>query len=161
MIRRVFGVMAAFVAVILYFTFHVDEGDSKALLIKEADVIAVAKVNLVITVSQPGSSLDDYKFRADVQVEKAIKGSPPKSLVMYSNGKTCGDTATFGPGRALIFLKKDKRDNYLVFRRFLSVMPIGTNDKLFWSKDNSFNQLSDLSLGDAISDIEREVKKGS
>lgn len=143
------------VGIFLYRTYHIESGEQKSLLVKDSDVITVAQVNQVMPL--PASATDPpevYRCRADVVTETPIKGSPPKLFILYGDGRTCKDGPNFGSGRALLFLKKDKRDNLVVFRPELSVVQI-VNDRLPWSKSDSLRDSDDMSVSAVVEDIKQ------
>jgi hypothetical protein len=84
--------IVALIGLFVYFraSIHPDASSSKAAFIKQADIIAVAKVGQITCLVPPGTcaSKTAYAFRANVETEYPIKGDPGKYFIMYSTGMT-------------------------------------------------------------------------
>jgi hypothetical protein len=127
---------------------------SKGQMISTSEYIAIVNVGKVDKVEKQGFNWT-YSQRADVTLEKALKGEPPNKFQIYGGENFICARVGLEPGRYLVFLNHS-RDLLIGSNWHLSVRPI-KDGKIEWFDGESFSPLKLAPEDKVIAEINKQL----
>jgi len=150
-----FKMVIALAFIFTAFVFVTGRGGlDKTKLVKSAEASALIQINKVLPLSDAEKVVGiEYPLKVEAELVEPITGELPSFMVLYMQHLGPSSSADIMPGRAIVFVNKDKMGRLTLEKGPKDVFAVN-DDKIWWSRTNKFVFVRQTPVSEVIRDIQ-------